>query len=62
MATDKRIVAHKSEVHLAGLLAKEPAIRTTNDGKKVVTLTIASYKRELPKLGRPSRGWEVENE
>lgn len=31
-------------------------------GKKVATLTIATYERELPKLDRPLRGWETENE
>ena len=31
-------------------------------GKKVATFTITTYKREPPKLGRPLRGLEMDNE
>jgi single-strand DNA-binding protein len=33
---------HKNEMHLAGVLAKAPAVRFTRSGKKVAALTVAT--------------------
>ena len=34
--------AHKNEVHLAGVLAKDPQVRYTTSGKAVANLTVAT--------------------
>jgi single-strand DNA-binding protein len=43
---------HKNEVHLAGVLAKDPIIRATASGQKVVTLTVATKFKERTEYHR----------
>jgi single-strand DNA-binding protein len=42
MSTNNSTGVHQNEVHLAGILAREPDIRNTASGKTVANLTVAT--------------------
>jgi single-strand DNA-binding protein len=56
--TDTNTHAHRNEVHLAGLLAKDPVIRYTASGKAVASLTVATKYQQSTEYHRVTC-WEV---
>ena len=43
---------HKNEVHLAGILAKDPEVRRTTSGKAVATLTVMTRYKDRSEFHR----------
>jgi len=52
---------HKNEVHLAGVLAKDPEIRHTSSGKAVATVTVATTYEKHTEYHRVT-AWEKQAE
>ena len=52
---------HKNEVHLAGVLAKEPEIRYTSTGKSVANITVATTYEKKTEYHRVT-AWENQAE
>ena|ERR1700674_87287 len=48
---------HKNEVHLAGVLAKDPELRHTATGKTVASLTVLTKYQDKPEYHRVT-AWE----
>ena len=48
---------HRNEVHLAGVLAKDPVVRTTTTGKAVASITVATTFKGKAEYHRVS-AWE----
>jgi single-strand DNA-binding protein len=46
------VALHKNEVHLAGVLAKDPDVRNTSSGKTVANLTVATKYKESTEYHR----------
>src|SRR5580692_4085991 len=48
---------HKNEVHLAGVLAKDPEVKYTSSGKAVANITVATKSKEHTDFHRVT-AWE----
>ena len=48
---------HKNEVHLAGVLARDPDLRYTTSGKAVATFTVATTREKQTEFHR-CKAWE----
>jgi single-strand DNA-binding protein len=46
------VAHHKNEVHLAGVLARDPEVRHTSSGKTVANLTVATKYKESTEYHR----------
>jgi single-strand DNA-binding protein len=52
MQPNDSTAVHKNEVHLAGVLAKDPQVRYTTQGKAVANLTIATRYKDATEYHR----------
>ncbi len=58
---DNKNIAHKNEVHLAGVLARDPELRYTTSGKPVANFTVATTYEKRTEFHRCT-AWEKQAE
>jgi single-strand DNA-binding protein len=50
--SDSSTMTHKNEVHISGVIAKEPVMRTTTTGKVVANLTVITKFKDQSEYHR----------